>query len=74
LRPLVRVLLKYLPFQFGQNRLQKLIRRAMDAAGFDHLTLHDGACLGQYPLPKGAAWWVDVQIFAAGSIVRRLLL
>jgi hypothetical protein len=28
----VRVLLKYLPFQFGQDWLQKLIRRAMDAA------------------------------------------
>jgi site-specific recombinase XerD len=37
----VRVLLKYLPFRFGRDWLQKLIRRAMNAAGFQHLTLHD---------------------------------
>jgi site-specific recombinase XerD len=35
------VLLKYLPFRFGRDSLQKLIRRAMNAAGFQHLTLHD---------------------------------
>lgn len=41
LHPKVMVLLKYLPFQFSQIWLQRLIRRAMDAAGFKHLTLHD---------------------------------
>ena len=41
MHPKVRVLLKYLPFRFGRDWLQKLIRRAMNAAGFQHLTLHD---------------------------------
>jgi site-specific recombinase XerD len=41
MHPKVRVLLKYLPFRFGRDWLQKLIRRAMNAARFEHLTLHD---------------------------------
>lgn len=41
LHPKVRVLVKYLPFAYSQIWLQRLIRRAMDAAGFKHLTLHD---------------------------------
>lgn len=41
LHPKVRVLVKYLPFAYSQIWLQRLIRRAMDAAGFQHLTLHD---------------------------------
>jgi integrase len=41
LHPKVRVLTNYLPFQFSQVWLQRLIRRAMDAAGFNHMHLHD---------------------------------
>lgn len=41
MHPKARVLLKYLPFTYGRDWLQKLIRRAMNAAGFKHLTLHD---------------------------------
>jgi site-specific recombinase XerD len=39
--PQLRVLLRYLPFTFSQSWLQKLIRKAMNAADFKHLTLDD---------------------------------
>lgn len=41
LHPKVRVLTAYLPFAYSQIWLQRLVRRAMDAAGFKHMTLHD---------------------------------
>lgn len=41
MHPKARVLLKYLPFRYGRDWLQKMIRKAMDKAGFQHLTLHD---------------------------------
>lgn len=41
MHPKARALLKYLPFRYGRDWLQKLIRRAMNAADFQHLTLHD---------------------------------
>ncbi len=41
LHPKVRVLTRYLPFRYSQIWLQRLIRRAMDAADFKHMHLHD---------------------------------
>lgn len=41
LHPKVRVLVRYLPFEYSQVWLQRLIRRAMDEAGFQHMRLHD---------------------------------
>lgn len=41
MHPKALVLLKYLPFAYGRDWLQKLVRRAMNEAGFEHLTLHD---------------------------------
>lgn len=41
MHPRLRVLAKYLPFRYSEVWLQRLIRRAMDGAGFQHMTLHD---------------------------------
>lgn len=41
MHPRLRVLAKYLPFQYSEVWLQRLIRRAMDKTGFKHMTLHD---------------------------------
>lgn len=41
IHPKVRVLVRYLPFQFSKIWLQRTIRGAMTAAGFEHMRLHD---------------------------------
>ncbi len=41
MHPRLRVLLKYLPFKYRKVWLQRLVRRAMNAAGFPHMRLHD---------------------------------
>jgi site-specific recombinase XerD len=41
LHPKLRVLIKYFPLQWKKRWLQKLIRRAMDAAAFEDYVLHD---------------------------------
>lgn len=41
IHPRIRVMLKYLPFEYSRVWLQRLIRRAMDKAGFKHMHLHD---------------------------------
>lgn len=41
MHPRLRVLVKYLPFKYSQVWLQRLIRRAMDGAGFPHMHFHD---------------------------------
>jgi integrase len=64
LHPKVKVLIKYLPFQFSRNWLQKLIRRTMDAAGFEYLKLHD---LRQST--ASALINSDVDLFLIGTIL-----
>lgn len=39
--PRVRVMLKYFPLKWKKAWIQRLIRRAMDQAGFEHVRLHD---------------------------------
>jgi site-specific recombinase XerD len=41
MHPRLRVLAKYLPFRYSRVWLQRLVRRAMDGAGFKHMHLHD---------------------------------
>lgn len=62
--PRLNVLLKYLPFQFSKVWLQRLVRRAMDGAGFKHMHFHD--------LRHSAASMLinnEVDLFTVGAIL-----
>ncbi|WAW10610.1 site-specific integrase [Oxalobacter vibrioformis] len=41
MHPKLKVLLKYLPIPYSVTWMQQIVRRAMDEAGFEHITFHD---------------------------------
>ncbi len=64
IHPRLSVTLKYLPFKFGKSWIGRLVRRAMDEAGFEHMHFHD--------LRHSAASMLinnDVDLFTVGAIL-----
>ncbi|MFZ6691854.1 tyrosine-type recombinase/integrase [Undibacterium sp. SXout20W] len=64
IHPRLNVIVKYLPFSSSRICLQRIVRRAMDKAGFNHMHFHD--------LRHSAASMLinnDVDLFTVGAIL-----